>query len=78
MCPPVEDEDTLRDPLALKSAGEVRWALATCQKILEASQLSTMNQGARQLTPVSILQLTQPEWSRDFESVAADEGDLRA
>jgi len=68
------DIDTLRDPLKLKNAEDVRTALAICQKVLENNQLSTMSHKARQRTPVSILQLTQPQWSKDFENAATEEG----
>jgi len=68
------DDDTLRDPIQFINAGGVLRALITCQDHLKRHQLSTMNQSARQLTPVSIRQLAQPEWSKDFEIAAEDEG----
>jgi hypothetical protein len=65
------DDDTLRDPVRFINAHQVAQALEMCQKILKGYQLSTFGHKARQLTPVSIKQLTQPEWSKDFPFDAA-------
>lgn len=68
------DDDTLNDPLKLLSASDVIIAVEKCQAILTENQLSTLNHRARQLTPMSIRQLTQPNWSRDF-LVVSDGGE---
>jgi hypothetical protein len=68
------DEDTLHDPVAFRSAQEVCEAIEICQGILERYQLSTLNHKARQLTPVSILQLTRPEWNVVFRFSTGEEG----
>jgi hypothetical protein len=60
-------EDTLREPIAFITPQEVQNAVTVSQNVLEEHQLSTMNRRARQLTPVSIRQLTEPEWSKVFE-----------
>lgn len=60
------DDDTHRDPPVFLTAGEVGAALRKCQEVLEQYQLSTLHHSARQLIPVSILQLTTPVWSRGF------------
>jgi len=74
--PPINDyfdEDTLRDPVTFLDAKGVSGALTICQDVLVKYQLSTLNQKARQLTPVSILQLTRPEWTKDFADIATGE-----
>ena len=63
----VFDIDTGRDPATFSSAHQVRDALRISQNRLEDYQLSTLNQKARQLTPVSIKQLTEPEWNAVFD-----------
>jgi hypothetical protein len=63
----VFDRDTGRDPATFSSAHQVRDALRISQNRLEDYQLSTLNQKARQLTPVSIKQLTEPEWNAVFD-----------
>jgi hypothetical protein len=70
------EDDTLRDPLAFLSAQDLCRALNICQIVLEKHQLSTMNHRARQLTPISIRQLTEPEWSKDFEPGAEEGGGM--
>jgi hypothetical protein len=65
--PPFVDEDTLRDPLGFSTAQQVASAATTAQKVLEQYQLSTLQNKARQLTPVSIRQLTEPEWNKVFD-----------
>lgn len=60
------DDDTLKDPVSFISAREVAKASERCLNILQDYQLSTFGYKARQLTPVSIKQLTQPEWSKEF------------
>lgn len=62
------DDDMLRDPISFISARQVANALVVCQNKLKDYQLSTFGYGARQLTPVSILQLTHPDWSKVFPS----------
>jgi hypothetical protein len=66
------DEDTLRDPLCFLSAEGVGSAIKIAQQNLERYQLSTMGERARQLTPVSIRQLTEPDWRRVFEAPGED------
>lgn len=63
---PSVDDDTVRDPIRFINVYQVEQALQKCQKILDDYQLSTFNHKARQLTPVSIKQLTQPDWTNDF------------
>lgn len=60
------DDDTLRDPVSFSSAQQVASAVVKCQAVLEEYQLSTLQHKARQLTPVSIRQLTEPEWNKVF------------
>jgi hypothetical protein len=68
--------DMLHDPLVLINPESVSKALKKCQDELQLQQLSTMNQSARQLTPVSIRQLTEPQWSKDFDFPATAERDV--
>jgi hypothetical protein len=65
----------LRDPISFQDANEVLGAVIICQKVLADNQISTMHQSARQLTPISIPQLTHPEWSKDFGRLDADESE---
>jgi hypothetical protein len=67
------DDDSSRGPFPFSDALEVSKALALCESNLEDNQISTMNQRARQLTPVSIRQLTDATWTKDFEGVLAGE-----
>lgn len=60
------DDDTKWDPIPFNSAGQVEKAIEFCQKELEKYQLLTFGRMARQLTPVSIRQLSRPEWAREF------------
>lgn len=62
------DDDTLQDPPMFFSAAEVSAALRICQRVLERHQLSTLNHRARQLIPVNIRQLANPEWGKVFSS----------
>ncbi len=61
------DNDTLNDPIRLLTPEQVRKAIAVCQSVLKNNQLSTLNHRARQLTPISIRQLSQPDWAKVFE-----------
>jgi len=60
------DDDTLQDPVSFSTPQQVASAIAKCQAVLNEYQLSTLQHRARQLTPVSIRQLTEPEWSKVF------------
>jgi hypothetical protein len=60
------DDDSLHDPIPLRTPEEVCTVIKKCQAILERNQLSTINHRARQLTPISIRQLSQPNWVKDF------------
>jgi hypothetical protein len=60
------DNDTLHDPLSFYLAKEVVSSIKTCQTILEGCQLSTLGHKARQLTPVNVQQLTEPNWTKVF------------
>jgi hypothetical protein len=60
------DNDTLRDPVEFLNAQQVVQALQLCQKKLGEYQLSTLRERARQLTPISVRQLTEPEWAKVF------------
>ena len=61
------DDDTIHDPIRLLSAEMVRDAIAVCQSVLVKNQLSTVNHRARQLTPISVRQLSRPDWAKVFE-----------
>jgi hypothetical protein len=61
------DDDSLNDPIPLRTPEEVCNVIIKCQAILERNQLSTINHRARQLTPISIRQLSRPNWVKDFE-----------
>jgi hypothetical protein len=61
------DNDALHDPIRLLTPIQAANAISVCQRVLERNQLSTLNHRARQLTPVSVRQLTQPDWSKTFE-----------
>jgi hypothetical protein len=60
------DDDSLHDPIPLRTPEEVCNVIKKCQAILERNQLSTINHRARQLTPISIRQLSRPNWVKDF------------
>jgi hypothetical protein len=60
------DDDSMHDPIRLRTPEEVRNVITKCQAILERNQLSTINHRARQLTPISIRQLSRPNWTKDF------------
>ncbi len=60
------DEDSLHDPIALRTPEEVCRVIEKCQSVLQRNQLSTINHRARQLTPISIRQLSRPNWVKDF------------
>lgn len=60
------NDDSLHDPIPLLTAEEVCRAIEKCKALLEENQLSTINHRARQLTPISILQLTNPDWTKAF------------
>ena len=66
------DEDTLRDPVMFLNGRDVGRAIRIAQGNLEHYQLSTMGDKARQLTPVSIQQLTEPDWRKVFETPSED------
>jgi hypothetical protein len=71
------NDDSLHDPITLLTAEQVCRAIEKCQALLKENQLSTINHRARQLTPISILQLTTPDWTKAFgdlqEGGGADE-----
>ena len=58
------DDDSLHDPIRLLTPEQVCGAITKCQTVLERNQLSTINHRARQLTPISIRQLSQPDWAK--------------
>ncbi len=60
------DNDSLHDPIPLHTPQEVCKAINKCQSILKENQLSTIDHRARQLTPISIRQLSRPDWVKDF------------
>jgi len=60
------DDDSLHDPIPLRTPEEVCNVIKKCQIILEKNQLSTIHHRARQLTPISIRQLSRPNWVKDF------------
>ena len=67
------NDDSLHDPIRLITAEQVCAAIEKCQAVLEANQLSTLYHRARQLTPISIRQLSHPNWIKDFD--VATKGD---
>ncbi len=71
------DDDSLHDPLLLLTSNQVCAAIKKCQSVLEKNQLSTINHKARQLTPVSIRQLSHPNWAKEYgdimQETSADE-----
>jgi hypothetical protein len=60
------NDDSLHDPIRLLTSEQVCAAIKKCQTVLEKNQLSTINHRARQLTPISIRQLSRPNWDKDF------------
>jgi len=60
------DDDTLHDPVYFQGVEHVIKALEKCQDMLKHHQLSTLENKARQLTPLNIRQLTEPEWNKVF------------
>jgi hypothetical protein len=66
------DNDMLHDPVSFLGAAQVRDALEKCQSVLEENQLSTLDHKARQLTPISIRQLIQPDWAKAFSTIQED------
>jgi hypothetical protein len=60
------DNDSLHDPIPLRTPVEVVNAIKKCQAVLVNFQLSTIDHRARQLTPISIRQLSRPNWVKDF------------
>jgi hypothetical protein len=61
------ENDTLQDPISFLDTDELGKAIRISQTNLTHYQLSTIGGRARQLTPVSIRQLTQPDWNKIFE-----------
>jgi hypothetical protein len=70
------EDDTLQDPIAFDDMESVRGALAIAEQNLRKYQLSTMGDRARQLTPISVRQLTRPDWRKVFEATTNDEDTL--
>lgn len=68
------DNDSLHDPIRLRTPKEVCNVIEKCQAILERNQLSTINHRARQLTPISIRQLSRPNWIKDFGTAPVGDG----
>jgi hypothetical protein len=60
------DNDSLHDPIPLHTPQEVCNAINKCQSVLKEYRLSTIDHRARQLTPISIRQLSRPDWVKDF------------
>ena len=58
------DDDTVKDPIIFLDAGDVLDAIKISQKVLVSYQLSTLGQRARQLTPINVMQLTDPDWNK--------------
>ena len=69
------DVDTLRDPVLFLDGREIGRAVKISQDNLVLYQLSTMGNRARQLTPISIRQLTEPDWRKVFE-LPEEDGEL--
>lgn len=68
------DDDSLHDPIPLRTPEEVCKVIKKCQAVLERNQLSTINHRARQLTPISIRQLSRPNWVKDLGETAEGGG----
>jgi hypothetical protein len=65
--------DSLHDPIRLITAKGVCQAINECKTVLERNQLSTLDHKARQLTPISIRDLSNPNWSKAFKDVQEGE-----
>lgn len=62
----VFDDDTAHDPIQLLDARQLAAAISVVQAELEANQISTLNHRSRQLTPVSLVHLTEVDWRAYF------------
>lgn len=62
------EDDTARDPVQFIDTGSLERAIEVAQARLREQQLSTMGGRSRQLTPINVLQLTDPVWSKDFQT----------
>ena len=60
------DDDMAHDPVSLIDARRLAAAIGVVQADLEANQISTFNQRFRQLTPVSLIHLTDVDWKAYF------------
>jgi hypothetical protein len=60
------DDDTSGDPIRLIDATGLAAAIARVQSDLARNQLSTFNNHARQITPVSLMHLTDTNWKSYF------------
>ena len=60
------DDDTDRDPVSFFQISDLIGAINRSQGLLSHYQLSTLNQKARQLTPVNLKLLTEPNWRDVF------------
>jgi hypothetical protein len=70
------DDDTLRDPVLFLNASDVERALGICQDKLRMYQLSTIRERARQLTPIRVRQLTEPDWAKVFPPFQAGDDEI--
>ena len=61
------DNDQINDPLRIVNINQFVKYITKAEKVLEENQISTLKGKARQLIPVSIKQLTMPEWNVDFD-----------
>lgn len=62
----VFDDDTAHDPIRLFDARQLAAAIGVVQAELEINQISTFNHRSRQLTPVSLMHLTDADWKAYF------------
>jgi len=67
------DDDSLHDPVLLRNVEDVCQRINQCQEHLKRNRLSTINDKPRQLTPISIRDLSNPEWSKAFKDVQEGE-----
>lgn len=68
-----EDDDTVNDPVSFIQLEHLKFAIHFSQEELVKHQLSTLNQQARQLTPINLRLLTEPNWNKVFP--ISDESD---
>lgn len=66
------DDDTEKDPVSFIQISDLLNAIELSQNQLNNFQLSTLNEQARQLTPVDLKLLTEPNWKDIFHTGLTD------